>query len=74
MNSQQAHKQAVKQSKTEGAQCVVYIFDEGYSVFDVKQAEMYAALVLVEALYVDGVCVATAADAGVMSLPVACVE
>jgi hypothetical protein len=59
MNEKQAHKQAAKASKTEGAQFVVYVFDQGYSVYDAEQCRRYAPLVMVEAAYVAGVKVAT---------------
>lgn len=55
MNKQQAHKQAAKSSKTDGAQYVVYVFDQGYDVYDRDQARRYAPLIVIEALYVDGV-------------------
>ncbi len=60
MNSKQAHKEAAKASKTEGPRYVVYVFDEGTAVYTSQQVRIYAALILIEALYVDGVCVATA--------------
>ena len=60
MNSKQAHKEAAKVSKTEGPRYVVYVFDDGQAVYNGQQVRMYAPLILIEALYVDGVCVATA--------------
>jgi hypothetical protein len=60
MNSKQAHKQAQQISKREGPRYVVYVFDQGQDVYDGEQARRYAPLILIEALYVDGVCVATA--------------
>jgi hypothetical protein len=57
-NEQRTHKQAAKASKTEGARYVVYVFDQGYEVWNREQCRMYAPLVIVEALYVDGVKVA----------------
>ena len=59
MNAAQAHKQAAKSSKTEGAQFVVYVFDEGQNVYNAEQCRMYAPLVMVEACYVAGVQVAS---------------
>ena len=59
MNEKQAHKQAAKASKTEGAQFVVHVFDQGYDVYDAEQCRRYAPLILVEASYVAGVQVAT---------------
>ena len=58
MNAAQAHKQAAKASKAEGAQFVVYVFDEGQDVYNAEQCRLYAPLVLVEACYVAGVQVA----------------
>jgi hypothetical protein len=60
MNSKQAHKEAAKVSKTEGPRYVVYVFDEGQAVYTGQQVRIYAPLILIEALYVDGVCAATA--------------
>ncbi len=51
---QRAHKQAAKASKTEGAQFVVYVFDEGYNVYTAAQALMYMQMVNIEACYVSG--------------------
>lgn len=64
MNDKQAHKQAAAESKTRGARYVVYVFDQGYDVFNSEQARRYAPLVNIEALYVDGV---KCADASVAS-------
>ena len=55
MNEKQAHKQAAKASKTEGAQFVVYVFDQGQGVYSAAQALMYQDVVLLEACYVSGV-------------------
>jgi len=60
LSTKQAHKEASKVSKTEGARYVVYVFDEGQAVYTGEQVRIYAPLILIEALYVDGVCVATA--------------
>lgn len=60
MNEKQAHKQAAKASKTEGAQFVVYVFDQGQDVYDAEQCRRYAPLIAVEACYVAGVQVAAA--------------
>lgn len=68
MNQQLANKQAAKSSKTDGAQYVVYVFDQGYDVYDREQARRYAPLIVIEALYVDGV---KCADAEVASRLVA---
>jgi len=58
MNEKQAHKQASRSSKTEGAQYVVWVFDQGREIFNAEQARIYAPLVHVEAVYVGGVQVA----------------
>ncbi len=58
MNEKQAAKQAAKASKTEGAQFVVWVFDEGRQVFNAEQARRYGPLVHIEATYVGGVQVA----------------
>lgn len=63
MNQQQANKQAAESSKTDGARYVVYVFDQGYDVYDRDQARRYAPLIVIEALYVDGVKCADAAVA-----------
>ena len=55
MNQQQAERQAAKSSKTEGAQYVVWVCDEGRRIFNREQARRYAPLVHIECLYVDGV-------------------
>lgn len=69
MNSKQAHQEAAKASKAEGPRYVVYVFDEGQGVYTGQQVRIYAALIMIEALYVDGVCVATAEAAqGVATL------
>ena len=60
MNSKQAHKEAAKVSKNDGPRYVIYVFDEGQAVYTGHQVRVYAPLILIEALYVDGVCVATA--------------
>ncbi len=60
LNSKQAHKEAAKVSKTEGPRYVVYVFDEGQAVYTGQQVRIYASLIMIEALYVDGACVATA--------------
>jgi hypothetical protein len=60
MNTKQAHTQAAATSKTQGARYVVYVFDQGQDVYTGEQVRIYAPLILIEALYVDGVCVATA--------------
>lgn len=60
MNTKQAHKEAAVISKTEGPRYVVYVFDEGQAVYNGHQVRIYAPLIMIEALYVDGVCVATA--------------
>ena len=54
-NEQRTHKQAAKASKTEGSQFVVYVFDQGYDVYDADQARIYAPLIVVEACYIGGV-------------------
>lgn len=58
MPETQANQQAAKASKTDGAQYVVWVFDEGRDVFDAEQARRYATLIQVEAVYVSGVRVA----------------
>ncbi len=55
MTEQQAHKQAAKLSKAEGAQFVVYVFDEGQDVYSANQALLYQQLVILEACYINGV-------------------
>ena len=62
MTSQQAHKQAAKQSKTAGAQYVVYVFDQGTDIYNAEQCRRYAPLIQIDACYIDGVLVA---DSGV---------
>ena len=63
MNTAQANKQAAKASKTEGAQYVVWVFDEGRDVYSAEQARLYAPLIHIEAVYVGGVQVAQAVAA-----------
>jgi hypothetical protein len=58
VNGKQAHKQAAKASKADGAQYVVWVFDQGRDVFNAEQARRYAPLIHVEAVYVAGVQVA----------------
>jgi len=58
MNQQQANKAAAKQSKTQGAQYVVWVFDQGRDIFDAEQARRYAPLIQIEAVFVGGVQVA----------------
>ena len=62
-NEQRTHKQAAKDSKTLGPRYVVYVFDQGYDVYDGEQARMWVKLINIEALYVGGVQVADAAVA-----------
>lgn len=61
MTEQQARKQASRESKTQGARYVVWVFDQGRDVFDAEQARRYAPLIQIEAVYIDGVEVATEA-------------
>jgi len=58
MDQQQANKQAAKASKTEGAQYVVWVFDQGRDVFNAEQARIYAPLIQIEAVFVGGMQVA----------------
>ena len=53
-NEQRAHKNAAAKSKTAGQQYVVYVFDQGYDVYDADQARIYAPLVIIEGTYVNG--------------------
>jgi hypothetical protein len=55
MNQQQAERQAAKSSKTEGAQYVVWVFDEGRQICNREQARRWGPLVQIECVYVDGV-------------------
>ena len=57
-NEQRAHKQAAKASKTGVTQFVVYVFDEGYSVYGSEQCSLWASLILVEACYTNGALIA----------------
>lgn len=59
MTEAQAHKQAAKLSKTNGAQFVVYVFDQGQDVYDAEQCRRYAPLISVEAAYLAGVKIST---------------
>jgi len=59
MTTSQAHKQAARESKTQGARFVVYVPDEGTDVYSAEQCRIWASLVFVEATYVAGVQVAT---------------
>lgn len=59
MTSQQAHKQAACESKTQGARFVVYVPDEGTDVYSAEQCKLWQALIFIEATYVAGVQVAT---------------
>ncbi len=59
MNEKQARRQAATESKTSGARFVVWVFDEGRSVFDAEQTRRYGPLIQIEAAYVGGVEVAT---------------
>lgn len=54
-NEQRAHKQAAKASKTDGVHFVVYVFDQGYDVFNAAQAKTYGPLIIIEATYVGGI-------------------
>jgi hypothetical protein len=38
---------------------VVYVYDQGQDVYTDEQVRIYAPLILIEALYVNGVCAAT---------------
>ena len=58
MNQAQANKQAAKASKTEGAQYVVWVFDEGRSIYSAEQVRIYAPLICIESVFVGGVQVA----------------
>lgn len=55
MKQFEAHKQAAKSSKTNGAQFVVWVFDEGRDVYDAEQTRRYGPLLQIEAAYVAGV-------------------
>lgn len=55
MTEAQAHKQAAKNSKTNGVQFVVYVFDQGQDVYDAEQCRRYGPLIVVEATYIGGV-------------------
>jgi len=55
MTRDQANKQAAKQSKTQGARFVVWVFDQGREVFDSEQTRRYAPLIDIEAAFVGGV-------------------
>jgi hypothetical protein len=61
MKQAAAEKIAAKQSKTEGAQFVVWVFDDGRYVYDREQCRRYAPLIHVEAAFVAGVRIDTAA-------------
>lgn len=58
MSEAQAKKQAARQSKTQGAQYVVWVFDQGREIFDAEQARRYGPLIQIEAVFVGGVEVA----------------
>lgn len=58
-NEQRAHKEAAKASKSGASMFVVYVFDQGYDVYDAEQCRLWAPLVMVEACYVSGVKVAS---------------
>lgn len=58
MQMNATHKQAAEQSKTQGTQFVVYVFDQGRDVYDSEQARRYAPFLTVEAVYMNGVKVA----------------
>ena len=60
MTEAQARKQAAKQSKTDGTQFVVWVFDEGRDIYNAEQARRYAPLNQIDASYVGGVEVAKA--------------
>jgi hypothetical protein len=59
MNAAQANKQAAKASKTDGAQYVVWVFDQGRDIFNADQARRYGPLVQVEAVFIGGAQVAS---------------
>lgn len=63
MTSQQAHKQAARESKTQGARFVVYVPDEGQDVYSAEQCRLWQSLIFVEATYVAGVQLASTAVA-----------
>lgn len=54
MKSEQAEKQAAKASRTGVSQFVVWVFDEGRQIFDAEQARIWAPLIHVEAIFVNG--------------------
>lgn len=54
-NTERAHKQAAKQSKTQGAHYVVYVNDEGTQCMNAEQMRVYAPLIHLEATYINGV-------------------
>ncbi|WP_189685720.1 hypothetical protein [Pseudorhodoferax aquiterrae] len=61
MKQAAAEKIAAKQSKTEGAQFVVWVFDDGRYVYNQEQCRRYAPLIHIEAAFVAGVRIETAA-------------
>jgi hypothetical protein len=55
MTRADAYKQAAESSQTEGtAKFVVFIYDEGYAVYDAEQIEAYAAMLEINAVFRDG--------------------
>lgn len=59
MNEKQAAKVAAKKSKTEGTQYVVWVFDQGRDVYDREQTLTYQPFLQIEAIYADGVQIAS---------------
>jgi hypothetical protein len=63
MNAAQANKQAARESKTQGARYVVWVFDQGRDVYSREQVRTYSQFLSIESLWVDGVKVADSAIA-----------
>jgi hypothetical protein len=51
---QQTHKEARKASEKQGAQFVVYVFDDGYYVYETDQVRRWGSLISIEACYMEG--------------------
>jgi hypothetical protein len=58
MNEKQAAKQAAKQSKSGTLAYVVYVYDQGRSVFNAEQFKTYQQFCDLEAVYKNGKVVA----------------
>jgi glutaredoxin len=48
------HQEAKRISEKQGAQFVVYVFDDGEHIYEADQVRRYKNLILIEACYMEG--------------------